>query len=82
MILRNRQLRLARRVTFVWPTIPRRTGHQKDLFLYRLLMILASSGLLDQRNRECYKEECFHTPRRRRYHILDRIAEAVIAVTP
>ena len=70
----DRQLRLALWVRFVWLPIPRRTGAQKELFLQRWWMILPSSDLLNQGNRKCHEEECFHTPRRDgRYYIHDEI---------
>ena len=78
----DRQLWPAQGVTFVWFTIPSRTRAQKDLFLYRWLMIPPGSGFLDQRNRKRYEEECFDAPPRCwRYYIHDPIPEAVIGDT-
>jgi len=48
----DRQLRLTRWVRLIKRTIPRRTGTQKDLFLYHALMILLSSDPLNQGNRK------------------------------
>ena len=67
-----RERRLARLVRFVWLTIPRRTGAQKDPSLY-WWMILPSSDRLNPDNRKCYKEECFHTPPYGHCYIHDEI---------